>query len=102
MLRTRIRTFIDYNPNSEFWGHALHGQPDVEVIISDHRHNPYLSAAEHAKIEVLKGKDLELWRVYARGLTGRIEGLVLTKWSVCEEIPADAKHRPRHGLCFYQ
>jgi phage terminase large subunit len=99
MLRTRIRTFIDYNPNSEFWAHDLHGQPDVEVIISDHRHNPFLSPAEHAKIEGLKTKDLELWRVYARGMTGRIEGLVLKKWSLCEEIPADAKFLGR-GMDF--
>ncbi|MGI4875270.1 MAG: PBSX family phage terminase large subunit [Janthinobacterium lividum] len=99
MLRTRIRTFIDYNPNSEFWAHDLHGQPDVEVIISDHRHNPFLSPAEHTKIEALKEKDLELWRVYARGMTGRIEGLVLTKWSVCEEIPAGAKFLGR-GIDF--
>jgi phage terminase large subunit len=99
MLRTRIRTFIDYNPNAEFWAHDLHGQPDVEVIISDHRHNPFLSPAEHAKIEALKTKDLELWRVYARGMTGRIEGLVLTKWSLCEEIPAGAKFLGR-GMDF--
>jgi phage terminase large subunit len=99
MLRTRIRTFIDYNPNAEFWAHDLHGQPDVEVIISDHRHNPFLSPAEHTKIEALKTKDLELWRVYARGMTGRIEGLVLTKWSICEEIPAGAKFLGR-GMDF--
>ncbi|MGI4884266.1 MAG: PBSX family phage terminase large subunit [Janthinobacterium lividum] len=92
MLRTRIRTFIDYNPNTEFWAHELHGQPDVEVIISDHRHNPFLSATEHAKIEALKTEDLELYRVYARGLTGKIEGLVLRKWEVVEEIPAGARY----------
>ena len=99
MLRTRIRTFIDYNPNAEFWAHELHGQPDTEVIISDHRHNPFLSEAEHAKIEALKTEDLELWRVYARGKTGRIHGLVFTKWSPCEEIPDGAKFLGR-GIDF--
>ena len=99
MLRTRIRTFIDYNPNTEFWAHELHGRPDVEVIISDHRHNPFLSAAEHAKIEALRTEDLELWRVYARGKTGRIQGLVLTKWDLCDEIPEGAKFLGR-GMDF--
>lgn len=39
-LRTRQRIFIDYNPNSNFWVHEkVMGQPNVQVIISDHRHN---------------------------------------------------------------
>jgi phage terminase large subunit len=92
MLRTRIRTFIDYNPNAEFWAHErLIGKPDVQLIISDHRHNPFLTAQARTQIEALKEEDIELWRVYARGLTGKIEGLVLRKWGVVEEIPADAK-----------
>ncbi|MFD2145489.1 phage terminase large subunit [Mucilaginibacter antarcticus] len=41
-MRTKTRIFIDYNPNSEFWVHDhLIGTPDVELIISDHRHNPF-------------------------------------------------------------
>jgi phage terminase large subunit len=35
--------------------------------------------------------DTELWKVYARGLTGKITGLVLNNWHVCEEIPQDAR-----------
>lgn len=92
-LRTRKKTFLDYNPNAEFWVHEkLIGQPDVELIISDHRHNPFLSQAQRKKIEGLKEKDYELWRVYARGLTGKIEGLIFRNWSLCEAIPIDAKY----------
>lgn len=92
-LRTRKKTFLDYNPNAEFWVHEkLIGQPDVELIISDHRHNPFLSQAQREKIEGLKEKDYELWRVYARGLTGKIEGLIFRNWSLCEAIPIDAKY----------
>jgi len=92
-LRTKIQTFIDYNPTAEFWAHEhLIGKPDVELIISDHRHNPYLSQATRDKIEGLKEEDLELWKVYARGMTGKIEGLVLPNWSIVEKIPDDAKH----------
>ncbi|MGI4872464.1 MAG: PBSX family phage terminase large subunit [Janthinobacterium lividum] len=88
-LRTKEQVFIDYNPNAEFWVHEeLLGQPGVELLISDHRQNPFLLDKQRAKIEGLKEKDLELWRVYARGKTGKIEGLVLRNWSVCEEIPA--------------
>lgn len=91
-LRTRLKIFIDYNPNSEFWVHdKLMGRPGVQVLISDHRHNPFLSAQTKEKIEALKEQDEEQWRVYARGLTGKITGLVFNNWFICEDIPPDAK-----------
>lgn len=91
-LRTKVQTYIDYNPNAEFWVHEhLMGKPYVTTFISDHRHNPFLNQMQRDTIEALKQEDEELWRVYARGLTGKIEGLVFRKWSICEEIPKDAK-----------
>lgn len=91
-LRTRSRIFIDYNPNAEFWVHdQLIGKPGVELIISDYRHNPFLDPAMGDKIESIKETDTELWKVYARGLTGRISGLIFTNWFVVDDIPADGK-----------
>ena len=91
-LRTRERVFIDYNPNSNFWVHEkVIGQKDVQLIISDHRHNPYVPQSIRDKLEELKDQDYELWKVYARGLTGRITGLVFNNWHICEEIPKDAR-----------
>ncbi|HEY4326177.1 MAG TPA: terminase large subunit [Mucilaginibacter sp.] len=91
-LRTRKRIFIDYNPNCEFWVHdTLLGRPDVQLIISDHRHNPFLEKHARDKIESLKKTDIELWRVYARGLTGKITGLIFNNWHICEKIPENAK-----------
>jgi len=92
-LRTRKRVFIDYNPNSNFWVHEhLIGKNNVELIISDHRHNPFLTQPERDKIELLKEADEELWKVYARGLTGKIMGLVFaSNWHICEEIPKGAR-----------
>ena len=34
--------------------------------------------------------DEEQWKVYARGLTGKVSGLVLTNWELCDTIPKDA------------
>ena len=91
-LRTRERVFIDFNPNSGFWAHEnLIGRPGVDLIISDHRHNPFVPQKMRDKIESLKEVDFELWRVYARGLTGKITGLILNNWSLCEKISDDAK-----------
>jgi phage terminase large subunit len=87
--RTRLKTFIDYNPTAPYWAHEkLIGttkagndlNADVELIISDHRHNPFLSQADHDKTENIKDKDL--WRVYARGLTGNLSGLIYPNWKM--------------------
>ncbi|RFZ85691.1 hypothetical protein DYU05_08870 [Mucilaginibacter terrenus] len=90
-LRTRKRVFIDYNPNTSFWAHEkLMGRRGVQMFISDHRHNPFITEAQRNKIEKLKEEDQQLWRVYARGLTGKITGLVFSNWHLCEAIPHQA------------
>lgn len=91
-LRTKKKVFIDYNPNAGFWAHEnLIGRPGVEYVISDHRDNPFLPQVIRDKIEALKTIDVELWKVYARGLTGRVEGLIFTNWFICDGIPEGAK-----------
>ena len=91
-IRTKNQIYIDYNPTNEFWAHTkLIGQPDTRLIISDHRHNPFLTEQDHQRIEDIKDLDLELWHVYARGLTGKIEGVIFRNWAVCEAIPEDAE-----------
>lgn len=91
-LRTRKKVFIDYNPNATFWVHEkVIGNTGVELIISDHRHNPFLEQKQRDKIEALKEIDLDLWKVYARGMTGKVEGLVFRNWQLVDYIPNDAK-----------
>ena len=86
-LRTRIRTWVDYNPNEEFYIHQYIGKPSVKFIRSWHEHNPFLSDKVREKIEGLKEIDMELWNVYARGKTGKIEGLVFRNWEIATEVP---------------
>jgi len=91
-LRTRKRIYIDYNPNTAFWVHDnLLGREDVQLIISDHRHNPFLDDGTHHRIESLRQTDKERWKVYARGITGKVSGLVLSNWELCDTIPKDAR-----------
>lgn len=91
--RTRRQTFIDYNPSAPFWAHEkIIGttkfsndlSASVKLIISDHRHNPFLTEEDHFRTENIQDK--ELWRVYARGLTGNLEGIIFPDW---KEIPDD-------------
>lgn len=91
-LRTRIRTFVDYNPNERFWIHDYIGKEDVKFIRSWHEHNPFLTDKIRDKIEGLKDIDPELYKVYGRGQTGKIEGLVFRNWQESKEVPQGAEY----------
>lgn len=91
-IRTRKKVYLDYNPTVRFWAHdELINKPDVKLIISDHRHNPFLTKEEHERIEDIK--DPELFKVYARGLTGRLEGLIYTNWQLVDSMPEEYQKR---------
>lgn len=81
--KTRFKVIVDYNPTSRFWVHdkLLPGDTQekqyrgkVRRYIVDHRHNPFLTEEDHMSYENLT--DPEMFRVYARGLTGMIHGLI--------------------------
>lgn len=89
-IRTKKKSYIDYNPNNEFWVHTdLIGKPNVTLIISDHRHNTFLDQKIHDKIEAIE--DTELYKVYARGLTGKLEGVIFRDYNVVSGVNPDAK-----------
>ena len=93
--RTRKQVIIDYNPTAPFWAHEklLKKENGVETIDKefcgkvqyfrvDHRNNPFLTAEEHESIENIS--DPELFRVYARGLTGKVSGLIFAHFKKCK------------------
>lgn len=89
-IRTKKKSYLDYNPNTEFWVHTdLIGKDNVTLIISDHRHNTFLDQKIHDKIEAIE--DYELWKVYARGLTGKLEGVIFRDYNVIPNVSMDAK-----------
>ena len=97
-MRTRRCVYIDYNPSERFWVHDhVIGGKGVRLIVSDHRGNPFLSDAEHERIESIT--DPEMWKVYARGLTGKLEGLVFPDYRVADSMPdRDAWKLSMYGL----
>lgn len=85
-IRTSDEVFIDYNPSARFWVHEkMLGRNDVQLIISDHRQNRFLTREQHKMIEDIE--DGELWKVYARGATGAITGLVIPHYNVVDALP---------------
>lgn len=78
------QSILDYNPSIRFWCHdKVIGTPGTKLFISDHRHNPFLTPQKHKEIEDIK--DPELWKVYARGLTGNITGVIFPNWEMIDE-----------------
>ena len=89
-IRTRLFTFLDWNPVSEFWAHEndLMSRPDSTYV-----HSTYLDALKVlppevvANIESNKGNDPNWWNVYGLGLVGKIEGLVYPYFSQVDDLP---------------
>jgi len=94
--RTRVRSFLDYNPSAPFWAHEklihpkMFGNKTVQFVRSWHVHNTFLTADQHEHIEKRSKEDPEWGRVYGRGNTGKIEGLIFRNWGVIESIPPQA------------
>lgn len=90
--KTRRRVIIDYNPTAPFWAHTNlidGGEKQFagkwKMYITDHRHNPFLSEDDHAMYENIS--DPDLFNVYARGMTGKIKGLILGHFKEVDTIP---------------
>lgn len=85
-IRTRKKVYIDYNPSERFWAHnKVKGTVGTKMIISDHRGNPFLTEEEHERIESIE--DPELWKVYARGLTGKLSGVIFPNFHIVDKLP---------------
>lgn len=84
-IRTSKQIFLDYNPSSKFYvHHKILPLPEAQLIISDHRHNPFIPQALHDEIESIV--DPELFKVYARGLTGQVKGAIF-RFKKVDAIP---------------
>lgn len=95
-VRTRKRIMLDYNPRSRFWvDEYLIGKDNVALIHSTYKDNPHLTPMQVAMIESNKG-DENWWRVYGKGETGSVEGLVYTNWQISQSYPTDYK---REFIC---
>ena len=106
------QTILDYNPTTRFYAHEkIIGFPGNVTFYSDHRHNPFLTEQKHQEIEnyvvyernpdgtlllqngkkIIKSGDEELFKVYARGLTGNVSGVIFPNWEMIDdsEFPPD-------------
>ena len=99
-LLTRSKeTYIDFNPDSEFWvhEHILHRE-DCDFIILTYKDNEMLSEEERKEIESRKN-NLQWWRVYGLGELGVYSDRQIYSFEIVDEIPNTAK-RINSGMDF--
>ena len=97
-IRTRLFTFLDYNPTAPFWATKdLIGQDTSEHIVVNYKDNEFL---EQKIVEEIEGwqKKAETseyyknrWRVMGLGLMGKQEGAIITDWQEIDFLPPDAQ-----------
>lgn len=103
--KTRRKVIIDYNPTAPFWAHEKLIDPDtrdkqfegkVQFYRVWHQHNPFLSQEEHEAYENIT--DPQLFRVFSRGLTGALSGLIFGHFREWREAWPDDAVRTVWGL----
>lgn len=87
-------TFLDFNPDQEFWLHekVLPNFPHV-LIKSNFLDNPFLPEGERQNILMKKDKPgfENWWRVYGMGELGKLEGAIYPNWEYgefSEDLPS--------------
>lgn len=82
---------LSFNPISAM--HWLKGRfydrRDVEAmtVLTTYRDNLFINPDYKARLEGLKDRDHQLWRIYARGLWGVLKGLIFTPWPTLTQFP---------------
>jgi phage terminase large subunit len=66
-------------------------------VFTTYKDNEYLDEEYRAELEALREVDLQLWRIYARGLWGVLRGLIYRPWPTLTDWPV-AFERTFYGL----
>lgn len=86
IFRTNFKVYIDYNPYQNFWVddkiincpiNPRTGKKEfasVKILRSWHIHNQFISQDKRDELENIT--DEEIWKVYARGMKGKLMGRI--------------------------
>ena len=93
LLRTTLKTIIDYNPSDEF--HWIYDEviprDDAEFFKTTYRDNPFLPKELVSEIERLQGADANFWRVYGLGERGASRSTIFTHYTTVDAIGPEWK-----------
>jgi len=90
-VRTKIHTWVDFNPSSDFWlkEKKIEQRDNVRTIKSTFRHNPFLDEKTISKIKSYEPTKRNIeqgtadeyrWKVYGEGEYAPREGVVFKNW----------------------
>jgi phage terminase large subunit len=93
LIRTEKKIFLDFNPddedvwiNTELEQKRKQQEQDVNVIVSNYKHNTYLPSSLVKEIELLEHTDKSFWTIYGLGEYGKIEGRIYESFELCDSI----------------
>lgn len=95
-LRGKTRYYkqimLSFNPiSAEHWLKRRFFDADqkgrTRTVFTTYRDNRFLDEEYRQELEGLRDVDLQLWRIYARGLWGVLKGLIYKPWPVLQEWP---------------
>jgi len=102
-MRTAQTTILDFNPVGEFWLHdKILPTADKSTYLfkrTTYHDNPSVPEKVQKEIELLKETDPQLYRVYAEGKTGMIQGRIFDNVQFVSTFPDDCK-KVAYGLDF--
>tara|TARA_S200002703_G_scaffold18690_2_gene15225 strand:+ start:282 stop:1457 length:1176 start_codon:yes stop_codon:yes gene_type:complete len=92
-VRTRLHTWIDFNPSGEFWlsEKGVENRPNVRKIVSTFEHNPFLEDSIINKIKSYEPTEENIaagtadeyrWKVYGLGQYAPLEGAIIKRWKL--------------------
>ena len=98
-VRTKKQVFIDYNPSARFWVHRKLlpeiNNPDAIIkivrFISNYTHNEHCPKKTILKIESRRA-DKNWFRVYGKGMTGKVDGLIFKEWQRAYKMPTNGNN----------
>lgn len=97
MIRSK-ETWIDFNPDNEFWVHKeTLKEPNSEFLLLTYHDNEGcpIETIEDLKIKQEKAKTSTYWenwcKVYIDGEIGSLEGVIFNNWKTIDTIPNDAR-----------
>lgn len=104
MIRTTKEVWLDFNADSEFWGHTEvlkeNGTDFLKLTYLDNEAIPKgtlakmlerKEKAEQEEREGRKGYWWNWWQVYGLGEIGSLQGVVFNNWKQVKEIPQQAR-----------
>lgn len=94
--------FLTFNPIDAthwVWERLIKsGDPDIAILHSSYRDNPYLSREYIDSMLDLERQDINHYRIYALGEPGKIENIIYNNWDVLDfvQLPMQIQERIKH------